>query len=78
VRTVEQDVTVVTANCAAGMLKEIERALKRCAVELMAFAKRAARKFPPIGKGYSLGTVLLDVPGTALQELRASSPNSQP
>jgi DnaK suppressor protein len=31
VRTVEQDVTVVTANLRSGMLKEIERALKRCA-----------------------------------------------
>ena len=31
VRTVEQDVTVVTANLRSGMLKEIERALARCA-----------------------------------------------
>jgi DnaK suppressor protein len=31
VRTVEQDVTVVTANLRSGMLKEIEGALKRYA-----------------------------------------------
>ncbi len=31
VRTVEQDVTVVTANLRSQMLKEIERALARCA-----------------------------------------------
>ena len=31
VRTVEQDVTVLTANLRSGMLKEIERALARCA-----------------------------------------------
>ena len=31
VRTVEQDVTVVTANLRSRMLKEIERALARCA-----------------------------------------------
>jgi DnaK suppressor protein len=31
VRTVEQDVTVLTANLRSGMLREIERALARCA-----------------------------------------------
>ena len=31
VKTVEQDVTVVTANLRSRMLKEIERALARCA-----------------------------------------------
>lgn len=31
VKTVEQDVTVLTANLRSSMLKEIERALARCA-----------------------------------------------